>query len=448
MNFPKQLLRLSAALFLTLFTFSIFGLADDPIDTAFDARIETMSYLSKYVERLVPQPDGKILATGEFNRYNDAVVGKLIRIYPDGSLDSSFNSNLVKSGWARPYPLPSGKTMLIGNFVTDTGAQYTNVLVRINSNGTIDDTFTPQFQAQYGVREVLFDPLGRVYIGGWLMINENGVWTEKHLIRLMDDGSVDHTFNAPLIQEGPREFIFQGNKIVYTHSVTTPPSTLSSIYLKRFNEDGSPDASFVPTNLGNHGNIWMDVQPSGKILLLSSRIFRANADGGLDSTFQGQTFQFPGTVGNQPSMRMNPDGRITVGIGGTKVIRMGVDGGSDPTWQTYIHDGFNFSTFSLNQDGTVLLGDSATNSSLNKFRKLTVTGTIDPSFNPGGTAFQTVRSGTIRAVTVQPDQKVLIGGDFDKVNGVVRSKLARLNADHGAAGRPAGPARDTERSAG
>ena len=56
-------------------------------------------------------------------------------------------------------------------------------------------------------------------------------------------------------------------------------------------------------------------------------------------------------------------------------------------------------------------------------------GSIDTAFNSGGTGFQQIKSGTIRAITVQSDQKVLIGGDFDKVNGIVRSKLARLNAD-------------------
>ena len=38
--------------------------------------------------------------------------------------------------------------------------------------------------------------------------------------------------------------------------------------------------------------------------------------------------------------------------------------------------------------------------------------------------------------------------DDDPVLAEYNSYLARLNADHGAAGRPAGPARDTERSAG
>ena len=38
-------------------------------------------------------------------------------------------------------------------------------------------------------------------------------------------------------------------------------------------------------------------------------------------------------------------------------------------------------------------------------------------------------NGTIRAIVVQPDGKILIGGDFTMVQGVVRNRIARLNPD-------------------
>ncbi len=38
-------------------------------------------------------------------------------------------------------------------------------------------------------------------------------------------------------------------------------------------------------------------------------------------------------------------------------------------------------------------------------------------------------NGTVRAVVVQPDGKILIGGDFTTVLGVARNRIARLNAD-------------------
>jgi hypothetical protein len=44
--------------------------------------------------------------------------------------------------------------------------------------------------------------------------------------------------------------------------------------------------------------------------------------------------------------------------------------------------------------------------------------------NPG-----TGADGTVVAITLQPDGKILIGGDFTSYNGTPRNRVARLNAD-------------------
>ncbi len=51
-------------------------------------------------------------------------------------------------------------------------------------------------------------------------------------------------------------------------------------------------------------------------------------------------------------------------------------------------------------------------------------GDVDPTFTAGAGA-----NSTVFAVAVQPDGKVVIGGSFTQVNGVTRTRIARLNAD-------------------
>ena len=51
-------------------------------------------------------------------------------------------------------------------------------------------------------------------------------------------------------------------------------------------------------------------------------------------------------------------------------------------------------------------------------------GDVDLSFDPGSGV-----NGTVSAVVVQPDGKVIIGGEFTTVKGLARPGLARLNAD-------------------
>ncbi len=38
-------------------------------------------------------------------------------------------------------------------------------------------------------------------------------------------------------------------------------------------------------------------------------------------------------------------------------------------------------------------------------------------------------AGKVRAIAILPDGKLMIGGDFQRVNGIDRNKLARLNPD-------------------
>lgn len=56
--------------------------------------------------------------------------------------------------------------------------------------------------------------------------------------------------------------------------------------------------------------------------------------------------------------------------------------------------------------------------------RLNSDGTIDPNFDPG-----VGPSWSVEALAVQPDGKVIIGGNFNQVSGVNRSSIARLNED-------------------
>ncbi len=58
------------------------------------------------------------------------------------------------------------------------------------------------------------------------------------------------------------------------------------------------------------------------------------------------------------------------------------------------------------------------------FQSRGAAGDVDLSFDPGSGV-----NGAVNAVVVQPDGKVIIGGEFTTVKGLVRTNLARLNAD-------------------
>jgi hypothetical protein len=83
--------------------------------------------------------------------------------------------------------------------------------------------------------------------------------------------------------------------------------------------------------------------------------------------------------------------------------------------------------FVLQPDGKVLIGGEFTTfngTSRNRISRLNADGSLDLSFDPGAGA-----DASVSAITLQPDGNILIGGDFLTVNGVLRPYVARLYGD-------------------
>src|SRR5262249_20851844 len=113
-----------------------------------------------------------------------------------------------------------------------------------------------------------------------------------------------------------------------------------------------------------------------------------------------------------------------------------VDSGFDPgTGVTGTIPGFSteLECIVVQPDGKVLIGGvftSVNGTSRTRFARLNANGSLDTGFNPvlvyPGIPDYAER---VRSVVLQPDGKLLIGGDFISVNGTNRNRIARLNSD-------------------
>lgn len=422
MFFPKLSASLSFALFL-LIVASITTANAQVIDTSFDARLDTTTFIGKQVSKMLIQPDGKMIASGSFNRYNGRIVGAMVRVNPDGSLDNSFNTELFQSGINSNDPmklLADGKILICGSFTFADGTTLINRVIRLNANGTLDSSFSfePTGWASYtGV-----DDLGRVYALGNLQYVRNGQTLSRGLVRLNPDGSVDDSFNTLVPMD---RFTLQGNKVV--HYISEIPGIY---WMGRLNEDGSPDNTFTRTNLGGFTPAAFKAQTDHKIVLLrDTMVIRINVDGGIDNTFQSPTFPVSGT----PQMIVGADDRMTIVHSvttapyGVRFIRLLPNGAADPSFTPYTNP--TFAGWGVRPDGSVMIGDSGLDFAANTFVKLFPGGQVDSTYNAGGIGFQNIAPGKIRAIRVLPSNKILIGGDFDKVNTTSRSKIALLNSN-------------------
>ena len=150
--------------------------------------------------------DSKILICGVFQSYN-AVTNKfgIVRLNSDGTLDTTFNS--AGSGCTYAYNMtiqPDGKILVAGTFAA-FNTTYSPYLVRLNSNGTVDNTFNIGLGFNNAVRTVTVLPDGTIFAGGDFTAF-NGT-TVNGICRLNSNGSLA-TFN---IGTGLRLFGGTGN---------------------------------------------------------------------------------------------------------------------------------------------------------------------------------------------------------------------------------------------
>jgi len=132
---------------------------------------------------------------------------------------------------------------------------------------------------------------------------------------------------------------------------------------------------------------------------------------------------------------VQPDGLVLLGGGFTsvngephsRVARLGSDGQLDIAFATGAITNGTVFCVAVQTDGKIIVGgDFFTSASTNRMRivRLNADGTLDPSFDPGRGA-----NDTVYAVGVDSVGKVILAGDFTSINRVNRNRYARLNPD-------------------
>ena len=147
---------------------------------------------------------------------------------------------------------------------------------------------------------------------------------------------------------------------------------------------------------------------------------------------------YPVVTGSGPellAMLVRPDGRLLIAsqnadaYNGTPVLVLFQtlpDGALDTTFNSPVINGL-VRCMALQPDGRVVIGGSFTTCNgvpCGRIARIMPDGSLDPSFDPGEGA-----DDIVHALALQADGKVVLGGAFNTVDGVVHERLARLNAD-------------------
>ncbi len=351
------------------------------------------------------QTDGKIVVAGRFNELSNSFVDQVVvRLNTDGSNDNTFNAPFHPSSEGFAVLLqPDGKILVSDEILG---------LLRLNTDGSADTAFNPTLTSDDGAAGVVYSigvlPGGQILVAGG--VSSTGV------LRLNADGTTDTTFNVgtPQADAPPYHVAIRGNGTILAAGQFDTVAGQPRDGLAILNANGSLNAATLPSVFlsGYDGGADFILQPDdNKILLFGSTppfedpgftYLRLNADLSVDTTLTAEpSVTAFGAVLYQPG---NGYLLSAGGVGASLVV--------------------NATTYAL---------DPA-----NLLHRLNLQGAPDPDFvpaidvttifdnySPGNLENATFYAGDDTALAVQPDGKILYQY-YDKTEAY---RLVRFNAD-------------------
>jgi len=219
---------------------------------------------SSEIRSLVVQPDGKILVGGSFNMILDKKQGGIVRLNADGTLDETFKPGLGASAivWSMAVQ-PDGKILAVGAFTSFNGVEAGR-MVRLNVDGTVDSQFNIGTGADNEVLTVAVQNDGKIVIGGkFLAVNGHA---RTHIARLDADGFVDAAFNSDGVDGQVRDVALQPDGRLVLGGGFGHVNGKNRSHVARLNADGSLDDGF-DAGAGATSLVWkVLLQADGKIL--------------------------------------------------------------------------------------------------------------------------------------------------------------------------------------
>lgn len=412
--------------------------ANGGLDTTFNVGTGLTGSAAAVIEQA---PAGKILIGGFFTAYNGTTVPRFARINSDGSLDTSFAIGTGPVGApASLKVLPDDKILVGGGGATFNGVAR-NALVRLNADGSVDTTFDAAVTGSTSVSAIARQSDGKIIISG--AFTAVAATPRVSIARIGVDGALDTTFDPGTGMNSLARGIglLTDGRAVLVGSFTTYNGTTRNS-LAMVNANGSLDTT-ANTGLAARGEvIAMARQADGKILVTGTLtsvdgtpragIARLNADGSNDATFTPGT----GPNGQISAVAAQQDGKIIIsgdftqygGAASNRLARLNSDGSLDTSFVVGTGPDSGALSIALQTDGKVLLGGSFTiyngTTGVNRLVRVNTDGSLDTSLNTGVSA-----ASAVQKVAVQPDGKIVIGGDFLTFNTVSRARIARLNTD-------------------
>jgi uncharacterized delta-60 repeat protein len=136
------------------------------------------------------QPDEKILLGGDFGIFNGVSHNGITRLNKDGSLDNTFDAGIGATGIYAIALRPDNKILIAGGFFGFNGLSRSGI-VQLNTDGSLDNTFNTGTGLTGGAFSLGLQPDGKVLVGGYFSFYDGN--NRNNIVRLNSNGSFDNT---------------------------------------------------------------------------------------------------------------------------------------------------------------------------------------------------------------------------------------------------------------
>jgi uncharacterized delta-60 repeat protein len=363
-----------------------------------------------------------------------------------GALDYSFDPGKGPNDEVRVIAVQKDGKILIGGSFTEVDGIKRTGLARLHRNGKPDTSFKSGLTNLWGsVIDIAIQEDGRILIGGWF--NSYDGYDRNGIARINTDGSLDTTFNPGTGTSG----VGGHTEGVPVHSISIQCdgkiiiggafrrfNNFNLRNIARLNPDGSVDTTFNPGSGAAKVEDWIEnvkttsIQKDGKIIIGGAfeayndsarfNFARLNQDGSLDVTFDPDF-----NSGWVYSSAIQNDGKILIAGFFRKIYSFNTDGSIDTTFDTGMSDSVNFVdaySIDIQPNGKVLASGWFKHDYASFISRMNTDGTLDSTFNHAD-----IPNYPARALALQHDGKILIGGVFTKYGDTSVNRIVRIEGD-------------------
>jgi uncharacterized delta-60 repeat protein len=364
-----------------------------------------------YINSIAETQEGGYFMATLIDHVNDVSASNLVKVDAQGNLDASFHHVMTDSHILKIVVLNDGK-ILIGGWFSTTNSSYHGSLIRLNSDGTIDESFQPfEIGTNDYVSSFFVQSSGKIVVAGAFV--KNGY---SDIIRLQSDGSIDNTFAHfsssfvvwPIIADADENMYFQDQGI---YKIDKDGNTQNGFSLS-INEGGNVSDMAI-----SQGRLILGGQFSTVNGVTRQNIAVINLDGSVND------LQYGPVSSNFSQLEAMSDGRLIVNA----LNSVDAYSTNGSLLNTIAYNGIE--NISVDTHDNLLISGSANLSTKDGKYPFVVKLKTDLSVDEKFKSTISLTTG-ISAVAADRNGKILLGGDYGvlEVNST-NSKLVRVLQD-------------------